>query len=317
MREPEASNPSTGDDLRARALARIAVRPPYFALGTLEARGDGAVAACIPVAPPKAPERGAIEAAQVARHLAILGSCAAALSRDDDAPHHYLATQAHFARLSGGPEVVPGGLLEAEAIATWIDKRSARALATLSTIDGQGLHLLDVRYSVLTPRMFERLNPPIEHPEATPPAERDGRGSGPEAEPTVDLDEIVSIGADGIEVDGGVIPVDACAGHFPGHPAAPVAIVMGRLCRAAGLALAARLEADVTYRIEAGRVTATRLASAGQRLTFTAAYVQPAPGGHLLRGTASADGEVVGEVEVTMSAAEAAEAAASVGSVAS
>jgi 3-hydroxymyristoyl/3-hydroxydecanoyl-(acyl carrier protein) dehydratase len=118
-------------------------------------------------------------------------------------------------------------------------------------------------------------------------------------------DNIVSIGHEGIEVDCGVIPADTCAGHFPDYPAAPVAIVMGRLCRAAGLALAARLDADVAYQIEEGHVVASRLARAGQRLELQASYDRPVSGGHLLHGTAIADGEVVGEVDVTMSATEA------------
>jgi hypothetical protein len=82
---------------------------------------------------------------------------------------------------------------------------------------------------------------------------------------------------------------------------------MGRLCRAAGLALGARLDADVEYQIEEGHVTASRLARAGQRLVLEANYRRPVPGGHLLHGTARADGEVVGEVEVTLSAVEVAD----------
>ncbi|MGI9611385.1 MAG: hypothetical protein ACR2QO_00635 [Acidimicrobiales bacterium] len=298
MREPRPENAASDDsksaDTRERALARIAVRPPYFGLGAMEHRGDGVVAALVPASPPVAPERGAVEAAQVARHLAILGSCAAALSRDDDQPHHYLATKAHFARLSGGPDAVQGGILEAEAVASWIDRRNARALVKLITTDGHGLHLLDVHYSVLTPKMFTRLHPPVELT-----ADDAVAGAG------TDVGEIVTLDREGIEVDGGIIPAGACAGHFPGYPAAPVAIVMGRLCRAAGLALSARLDAEIAYQIEEGHVVASRLARAGQRLALAASYERPISGGHLLRGTATADGEVVGEVSVTMSVTEA------------
>jgi hypothetical protein len=267
----------------------------------MEQRGDGVVAALVPAAPPVAPEGGAIEAAQVARHLAILGSCAAALSRDDDKPHHYLATQAHYARLSGGPEVVLGGIVEAEAVASWVDRRTARALVKLMTADGQGLHMLDVHYSVLAPKMFARLNPPIDLPLDVDGCSIDIGDEGGED----DGGEIVSVGHDGIHVDCGPIPVDTCAGHFPDYPAAPVAIVMGRLCRAAGLALAARFDADITYQIEEGHVQARGLARAGQRLELRASYTKPVAGGHLLKGTALADGEAVGEVAVTMSATEA------------
>ena len=263
----------------------------------MQHRGDGVVSALVPASPPVAPERGAIEAAQVARHLAILGSCAAALSRDDDEPHHYLATKAHYARLSGGPDAVQGGILEAEAVASWIDRRNARALVKLITMEGQGLHLLDVHYSVLTPKMFTRLHPPVELVDNAAADSVAGARTGD--------GEIVALDHEGIEVDGGIIPAEACAGHFPGYPAAPVAIVMGRLCRAAGLALSARLDAEIGYQIEEGHVVASRLARAGQRLALAASYERPVSGGHLLRGTATADGEVVGEVSVTMSVTEA------------
>ena len=200
-----------------------------------------------------------------------------------------------------------GGVLEAEAIASWIDRRNARALVKLATADGRGLHLLDVRYSVLTPKMFTRLHPPID-----PVAAPDQGSVGPDGGTADRLGtegETVTVGLRGIEVDCGVIPAAACAGHFPDYPAAPVAIVMGQVCRAAGRALAAHLDDDVTYQIEEGHVTATKLARAGQRLTLQASYDRPVSGGHLLHGTALADGEVIGEVEVTMSAVAAADRA--------
>ncbi len=272
-----------------RALARISVARPYFDLGDLEEVGDGIVNATIPAAPATAPEAGAIEAAQVARHLAILGSCAVALSRDDDTRHHYLATRAHYTRMANAPTAVDGPL-RAQAIGSWVDRRTARALVTLGTADDQALNLLDVEYTVLAPRMFARLNPPIDL-DAIAAAE------GDVAEPVVEH----RVG--GVRVDTGPIPAEMCAGHFPDYPAAPVAIVMGRLCQAAGLAMIDHLGLDDhRYRIEEGHVEATGLARAGQHLVLDASYVKPVRGGHQLRGQALADGEVVGEVEVVMSA---------------
>lgn len=284
------------DTTTARALARISVAPPYFDLTDLDEVGAGIVEATVPSHPTTGSEAGAIEAAQVARHLAILGSCAIALSRDDDARHHYLATRAHYSRLANAPRTVDGPL-RARAIGSWVDRRTARAVVTLTTADGQGLNLLEVEYTVLAPRMFARLNPPI------------------------DLDSLADVSprpatveqlSDGVRVDAGPIPVEMCAGHFPDYPAAPVAIVMGRLCEAAGLAMIDQLGLDHggvaggsgvghRYRIEEGRVEATGLARAGQELVLEAHYVKPVRGGHQLRGQALADGEVVGEVEVVLS----------------
>lgn len=284
---------SDQEGVEGRVLRRISVARPYFDLRDLEETGAGIVDATVPLQPAVAPEAGAIEAAQVARHLAILGSCSVALARDDDDRHHYLATRAHYTRMANAPTAV-GGPLRAKAIGSWVDRRTARALVTLSTEDGRGLNLLDVEYTVLAPRMFSRLNPAIDLDVI--------QGIEPVEEQVERIDG-------GLLIDAGPIPVDMCAGHFPDYPAAPVAIVMGRLCRAAGLAMMDHLGfdrgldrgLDRRYRIEEGRVEATGLARAGQSLALEARYVEPVPGGHRLEGRALADGEVCGEVDVVLS----------------
>ncbi|MEM7326930.1 MAG: hypothetical protein AAF531_27855 [Actinomycetota bacterium] len=288
----------TGDELTVteRALQRISVTAPYFALENLTELGHGIVSATVPATPPTNPETGVMEAAQVARHLAILGSCAAALDRDDNKRHHYLATKAHYSRLStsGSEPSAPGEPLEAEALASWVDRRTARSLVKLSTRSGHGLYVLDVEYTVLAPKMFSRLHPP--QPSAV---------EGEDGEAT---DVPTELGFDvtptplGVDVDCGPIPPSMCAGHFPDYPAAPVAIVMGQLCRGAGLGLASYLGIpDLRYRIEAGHVLATRLAAAGQRLALRTRYQEPVAGGHRITGVAEADGETIGEVDVIMS----------------
>jgi hypothetical protein len=285
MSDPRASE--------GRALSRISVARPYFDLADLEEVGHGIVDATVPSHPPTGAEAGAIEAAQVARHLAILGSCAVALSRDDDARHHYLATRAHYSRMANAPATVDGPM-RAQAIGSWVDRRTARALVTLSTVDGRALNLLDVEYTVLAPRMFSRLNPAVDVAGVRAElADLAARGE--------DVESVEHLGG-AVRVDAGPIPVEMCAGHFPDHPAAPVAIVMGRLCQAAGLAMIDHLGLDGhRYRIEEGHVTATGLARAGQRLVLEARYAKPVRGGHELEGRALADGEVVGQVTVVLS----------------
>lgn len=292
-----AENITTTD----RALARISVRQPYFDLRDLAETGEGIVTASVPGAPTGGTEVGAMQAAQVARHLAILGSCAAALGRDSDDRSHYLATTAHFARLSNAPNTTDEPL-RAEAVASWVDRRTARAFIKLSTESGCGLNMLDVGYTVLAPKMFARLHPPID--ESTIDADPDAHaGTNAAAGQIADLPFDVTYGDAGLEVACGPVPAALCAGHFPEYPAAPVAIVMGQLCRAAGLSLAEHLgRQPVAYRVEEGRVSAQKLARAGQHLVLHTAYDMPVPGGHQLTGRAEADGEVVGEMTVTMSA---------------
>lgn len=271
------------------ALERISVTHPYYDLADLETVDGGAITATVPHRPPRGGEAGTVEAAQVARHLAILGSCAAALGRDDDTKHHYLATSAHFERVDGAPDQIEGPLL-GWASATWSDRRSARAVATLAGRSGEALNVLEVDYAVLSPRMFDRLNPPIDS----------GDDVSGVADETLAWDPEPLI--EGRRVRCGRIPASMCAGHFPDRPAAPVALVMGLLCRAAGEAMLDHVgSTGARYRIEQGDVTATRLAQATQRLTLEASYDAEVARGHRIRGSAIADDVVVGEVDVVMS----------------
>lgn len=275
------------DEITELALQRISVQPPYFALEDLRRTGHGSVTAVVPAAPPKGFEAGPVDAAQASRHLAILGSCAAAMARDDADRHHYLATSAHMATIGGAPDAAGEPLL-GEAVATWVDGRTARALTKLTTRSGTGIQLLDVEYTVLTPRLFDRLHRPAAGERAPDSPSR-----------TISAPEPTATGA---RLDFGPIPTSMCAGHFPGHPAAPVAIVMGELARTAGAALRNHTGRHAAgYRVQEGRVVASQLAQAGQHMVLEATHVGAVPGGHVMQGTASADGQAFGEMTVTLS----------------
>lgn len=288
-----STTPSARPDASTEALARIAVTPPYYALRDLTDLGDGLATATVRRAAPAHPEHDLIEAAQVARHLAILGSCAAALARDDDRRHHYLATRATYHRLAPSElDHIDDPDLLAEARAEWRDKRSASATATLRTSGGTGLYQLDVDYAVLPPKIFARL-----HPEradnAVSASDHDAATFGTGAGEPIE---------GGWQVDCGPIPEALCAGHFPGLPAAPVALLMGRLCRTAGLALAHYLEEPTRYRIEYGEVEADRLALAGQHLVLRARGGERQSDGFHFSCEAAADDVVIGRCDVVLSA---------------
>jgi len=299
--QPQTEADSTPET--EQLLQRISVRSPYFALENLTVTDSGSTTARVPLARPSYPETGFMEATQVARHLAILGSCAVASQRDDDKRHHYLATKAHFLRTANvaaeeAPHIAVDSSatplhLEAEASGTWIDRRSARALVKLMAPDGQASHVLDVHYTVMAPRMFNRLMPPVDLAALDAPSIQPHVMSAP---------EVRMLDTGGLVVDCGPIPIEMCAGHFPEYPAAPVALVMGRLARAAGQAMNRHLGfGDLTYQIDEAKVVATKLGRAGQRLILEARYGRRVGGGHLIIGTAKADGNVIGEMEITMS----------------
>jgi len=278
--------------LTRAALERICVAQPYFAFRDLEYGDDGeSITAGVPPSPPPAPEVGAAEAAQVARHLAILGSCAAALGNPSDARHHYLAAQATYAR-TGGADAAPIDVpMRATARAEWQDKRTVTATMTLAGPSGEPLNRLDVTYAVMKPSMFRRLNPleDVSADERTVPA-----GAGP---------IVVERSRGTVTADYGPVAVELCAGHFPDHPVAPIALVMGRLVLTARNALCSQLGADIAYRVESGTVEATGLAKPGQRLVLEAGYEGERPDGtHMLNGRALADDVEVGAVRVNLSA---------------
>ena len=285
MTEPMRRDGRT--ELTHDALARISVKPPYFGLRDLEWAAEGVLAASVPVAPPPAPEVGAAEAAQIARHLAILGSCAAALAREDDKTHHYLAVSASYERAESSPDSPVDEPMRATARADWADKRTAVATMRLESAGGELMNSLEVTYAVLAPSMFARLNPIV-------------NVVAPNT--SVHSPLIVDHGAGRITADCGPIPLDLCAGHFPSHPAAPVALVMGRLVLAARHAVCSRLGEQLAYRVEGGMVEASRLAQAGQQLVLETEYVEPTDSGHRVSGTALADGEPVGSVSVRLAA---------------
>ena len=297
-------------DTTALARNRISVRPPYYDLRDLAAADDGTVRALVPVARPEHPETGLMAATQVARHLAILGSCAVALKSPDDDRRHYLATWAHFLRTANLAEddsdrskaVESANLLEAEASGSWIDRRSARSLVKLYGPDGQLSHALDVHYTVMTPPMFTRLMPPVDLEAMRDDSAEAGIPQGTDDGSLARFDVRDATDGDGLIVDCGPVPIAMCAGHFPDYPAAPVALVMGQLARAAGMAMNRHLGfGDLTYTIDEARVVANKLGRAGQRLTLRACYDRRVGGGHRLIGTAEADGETIGEMELTLS----------------
>ena len=91
--------------------------------------------------------------AEAGRHLAILGSCAAAMNNPTRARHYYLAREAYLER-STAP-VAPQALLTCNAEADFTDKRTAHANCSLFVRD-EKLFTLDVSYSVLSEALFTR-----------------------------------------------------------------------------------------------------------------------------------------------------------------
>src|SRR5262245_26159628 len=76
----------------------IATRDPYYALTTLAAFKEGMVEAELPIQLASDREVGPITAAEAARHLGVLGSCALAEANRNRSVHYYVPRQATLER---------------------------------------------------------------------------------------------------------------------------------------------------------------------------------------------------------------------------
>lgn len=258
-------------------LSRICVRPPYFALHHLRLEDDLFVAeaqAELPRGLTLAPMRPG----DLSRHGAIAGLCAVALRQRDDQRRYYLATRATF---TGHPSSAPyGAPLRFEAAVTELGKRDARALVTAYHHD-ERVAVLDVGYSVLSATLFERLNAPRRQPTR--------RG----AFAPLAAQDVLWQGNTGV-LRIPALPVELCAGHFDGFPAAPVALLMDQLA-----GLGERLVGHPCHPAW-GEIRADRLVWAGDEVVFRVTRTGGSPRETQLEGEITSSGEPVGQATFTL-----------------
>ncbi len=230
-------------------LNRICVRPPYFALAHLQFQ-DQVFRAVASSSIRRGQEYGPMPGAELSRHAAIAGLCAAALAQPDDQRRYYLAQEAQYVgAMNRAPE---GTKVQFTAELTELDKRSARA-SIFAEADGQPLAQVEVAYTVLTDNAFSRLFRTRHQPSFH-------SAVSTELSP-LPIGTVRTEGKRLIrEVD--QIPVEACAGHFEGYPAMPVAILMGQLAELAGQAFGGN------FHIAKASVQATDFCWAGESARF-------------------------------------------------
>ena len=233
-------------------LARIGVRPPYFALYDLTVEGLE-LHATAEAESPAYLELGPMPAAELGRHAAIAGLCHAAAGQSDERRRYFLAKRAECRYL---PNPAPYGTpVRFTSRIVDLDKRACRAAVTAEAA-GAPLAAFELDYTILTESAFQRLfrsrarpTPDVPSPYGTLLVEG-WEGAADRAEQVVDE-----------------VPASACVGHFDGYPALPVAVLMGQLSYLAG-----RLHGGSRrpYRVVRGEVAASDLAWAGERATFRA-----------------------------------------------
>lgn len=241
-----SETPIAGPVSQNALLARICVRPPYFALQNTQLE-DGLFVAEARAELPQGLALGPMRPGDLSRHGAIAGLCALAIQQKDDQRRYYLATDATFTGyLSQAPY---GSLLRFEAEVVELGKRNAKALIT-AFAQQERIATLEVEYSILSTLLFERLN-----------AHRRQPTSQAALEPLTvkDIEWRGNTGVYRIPA----LPVEMCAGHFDNFPAAPVALLMDQLAQ-----IAERFVDRPSY-IASGQVSATRLCWAGDGVTLS------------------------------------------------
>lgn len=274
----------------AALLGRICVRPPYFALERLhlgqDGPGQGEVVAEVRAELPPGPELGPIQGAELSRHAAIAGLCAAALAQPDAQRRYYLAQRATYQGwLSSAPY---GATVTLRAALLNLTRREATARIRADA-GGRLLAEVEVQYTILTDSAFGRLFHSRERQTPSAPL--------PERMPLLPAG-LLSRDADTWTRHIDCVPAEACAGHFERYPAMPVAILMGQLSQLAGLSLGGQ-----PFWIPHATVEARDFCWAGEAVTFQARALSASGDGDGARHfscQATASDRPVGQMHLTL-----------------
>ncbi len=293
----------------SEVLKQIAVCQPYFAFDQLKQSEDGTMWAPVKPEQPMGAERGVMAAAEIGRHLAILGSCAAARANPRSGQHYYLACKADLRQsedalaLSGDEARIAADDLVASAKADFADKRNARAETTLfNRGTGQRLYEISVDYKVLTPQLFERMY--ADRRVSTPAVP-----FNPYAEEMLGLGDVMVLD-DLLSANLQELDPKTCAGHFPNFPALPVAILAHILASAAGRLFASMVDRErAPYKVVRALVQADHLAFTNDKLHLVVQHRDADDDGEnrVFRCRAVSEGktrEPFGDLQITLRGAE-------------
>lgn len=270
-----ASRPVSLHDL----LERICVRPPYFALHDLRIEED---VFCATAAAELAQglEAGPMQAAEISRHGAIAGLCAAAQAQGDQQRRYYLAQEATYVGVPN--EVDYGTPVTLRAQVLDLNKRQAQVQIRVVAA-GQDVAALEVLYTILTDSAFSRLFRSRHQP-----------GFGDELQT-----ELATLPRSGLSRQGeGLVqqidrvPEHACAGHFDGYPAMPVAILMGQLAQLAGQTL------ESGFYVARAQVQARDFCWAGESARFVVQPVMQTGGQVVFECEAQSNDRTVGQMRL-------------------
>lgn len=244
-------------------IGNIGVTAPYYALENLKVSSDGATAEFV-AEQPMDNEVGGIAAAEVGRHLAVLGACALAWSNPNKEKHYYVASRAVLKNVAKGGEVSKSAF-SGRAKILFMDKRSGTIFATLTTDQDEPLYELETHYHIMNVPLFAKLfHIKKQEFECNP--------SNNPYKKQIPLNDVHYLD-NAISARLGPLKPEECNGHFCSFPCIPVAILMHSLSRTAGKLLSKIVgESGIRYTVVAAEVQAYNFAFAGEAVTMKVAY---------------------------------------------
>ena len=239
-------------------LSRIGVTEPYLALDNIVGN-DRSTAAQFQTQYPIGMESDNISAAEIGRHLAILGAIDSAKHQDSDRQCVYLATSAQLSRLTD--ESIPTNQFFATATSQLISRHVAHAQCVAANDAGLSFYRLTISYRIMVMTTFKKLFA--------------GHCVHTHSNRTFQLPQLDAICIDKDRITSSIHRVQPvhCMGHFIDIPALPIAVMMYLLSQNAGLLLRKIRQEACSYHVISADIQAFRLAFAGDRIDLSACIV--------------------------------------------
>ncbi len=241
----------------------IGVTAPYYALDNVSL-SDDEVTADFAAEQPMESEAGCIAAAEVGRHLAVLGACALAKSNPVKKKHYYIALSAELRNVNNNA-IIQSRTFSGVARTLNIDKRNGLVFSELYAPDRTLLYTLNTSYSIMSEQLFQRMFNEKRQ-------DYDYSLAGNPYALQFPLSNIEFIDHT-IHARFGPFKPEECSGHFASFPCIPVAILMHGLSRTAGRLMAQLTGGDTTrYKVVSADVKADAFAFAGENINMTAKF---------------------------------------------
>lgn len=245
-------------------IGNIGVTAPYYALENLTITKDE-VSAEFAAEQPMENEAGGIAAAEVGRHLAVLGACALARSNPVKKKHYYIALSAVLCNENQEASV---SSLKFTGIAKTldIDKRNGTVSARLMTQDKTLLYTLTTSYYIMSEPLFQKLFNAKKQECGCSVLDNPYKNEFPLSD--------IRYSDHTIHARFGPFRPEDCSGHFISYPCIPVAILMHGLSRSAGKLLGKIVgDESLRYNVVSADVTAETFAFAGEDVHMASQYL--------------------------------------------